>query len=196
MKGVRPLYQDEIDKVLNSFSGNYEMRDRNLFVLGIKTGMRISELLSLTVKDVWQYDQPVDMLSLRKQVVKGKKEARAIPLNNDAKKAIRELKEWLSTQVVELTPETPLFISQKSQKGNEPISRMQAHRILNEAFRKAGLTGKLASHSMRKSFGTRIYTVTKDIMVTKELLGHANVNTTQKYIGVGMDKLRAAVDAI
>ena len=196
MKGVRPLYQDEIEKVLNSFSGNYEMRDRNLFVLGIKTGMRISELLSLTVKDVWQYDQPVDMLSLRKQVVKGKKEARAIPLNKDAKKAIRELKEWLSTQVVELTPDTPLFISQKSQKGNEPISRMQAHRILNEAFRKAGLTGKLASHSMRKSFGTRIYTATKDIMVTKELLGHANVNTTQKYIGVGMDALRAAVDAI
>ena len=196
MKGVRPLYQDEIEKVLNSFSGNYEMRDRNLFVLGIKTGMRISELLSLTVKDVWQYDQPVDMLSLRKQVVKGKQEARAIPLNKDAKKAIRELQEWLSTQVVELTPDTPLFISQKSQKGNEPISRMQAHRILNEAFRKAGLTGKLASHSMRKSFGTRIYTATKDIMVTKELLGHANVNTTQKYIGVGMDTLRAAVDAI
>lgn len=196
MKGVRPLYQNEIQKVLNSFEGKYETRDKNLFLLGIKTGMRISELLSLTLSDVWQYDQPVDMLSLRKQVVKGKKEARAIPLNKDAKNAIRELKEWLSTQVVELTPDTPLFISQKSQNGNEPISRMQAHRILNKAFRKAGLTGKLASHSMRKTFGTRVYQVTKDIMTTKELLGHANVNTTQKYIGVGMDTLRAAVDAI
>jgi site-specific recombinase XerD len=49
---------------------------------------------------------------------------------------------------------------------------------------------------MRKTFGTRVYQVTKDIMVAKELLGHQSVATTQKYIGVGMDALRAAVDAI
>jgi site-specific recombinase XerD len=193
MKGVRPLNQEEVKRVIQTFDDNkYAQRDKNLFILGLKTGMRISELLSLTVGDVWQYDQPVDMLSLRKQVVKGKKEARAIPLNKDAKNAIRELKEWLSTQVVDLTQDTPLFASQKG--GH--ITRMQAHRILNRAFKKAGLTGKLATHSMRKTFGTRVYSATKDIMTTKELLGHANVNTTQKYIGVGMDALKAAVDAI
>ena len=193
MKGVRPLSQSEVDKVIQTFSGNrHAVRDKNLFILGTKTGLRISELLSLTIADVWQYGQPVDVLSLRKQVVKGKKEARAIPLNKDAKNAIRELIEWLSTQVVELTSDMPLFVSQKGGR----ITRMQAHRILNKAFEKAGLTGKLASHSMRKTFGTRIYQVTKDIMTTKELLGHANVNTTQKYIGVGMDTLREAVEAI
>ncbi|HIE26862.1 TPA: hypothetical protein EYP66_06215 [Candidatus Poribacteria bacterium] len=154
--------------------------------------MRISELLSLNVGDVWEKGRPVDILNLRKQQVKGKKEARAIPLNQAAKDAIQELVEWLSQQG-EITSDTPLFPSQIS---GDRLSRFQAHRRLKQAYYDAGLTGKVTTHSLRKSFGTKIYAVTKDIMVTKELLGHANVNTTQKYIGVGMDALRAAVDAI
>ena len=192
MKGTRPLNEKEIQQISEAFTGRHEVRDRCMFILGIKTGMRISELLSLNVGDVWEKSRPVEILNLRKQHVKGKKEARAIPLNQDAKNAIRKLKEWLSTQVVDLTEDTPLFPSQKSDR----LTRFQAHRILKRAYDDASLTGKLATHSLRKTFGTRIYAATKDIMVTKELLGHANVNTTQKYIGVGMDALRAAVDAI
>jgi site-specific recombinase XerD len=124
--------------------------------------------------------------------VKVKDEVRIIPLNKTAQEAIRDLIAWISTRVEEVTLDTPLFISQKGQ----PISRMQVHRILNQAFEKALLIGNLAAHSMRKTFGARVYNVTKDIMTTKELLGHANVNTTQNYIGVGMEELRAAVEAI
>ena len=154
--------------------------------------MRISELLSLNIADVWEKDRPLDIINLHKQQVKGKKESRSIPLNVAAKEAIRELVEWLSQQG-EITDSTSLF---PSQVGGETITRMQAHRILKRAYEDAGLTGKLATHSMRKTFGTRVYQVTKDIMTTKELLGHANVNTTQRYIGVGMDTLREAVEAI
>jgi site-specific recombinase XerD len=193
MKGMRPLTEKEIQKVSQAFSGRYDIRNRCMFILGVKTGMRISEMLSLNVEDVFEKDRPVDVLSLRKQQVKGKKEARSIPLNDAAKDAIQELVSWLSWNMEELTEDTPLF---PSQVGGDRITRIQAHRILKRAYEKSGLTGKLATHSMRKSFGTRIYQATKDIMVTKELLGHANVNTTQKYIGVGMDALRAAVDAI
>ncbi|MBI4847897.1 MAG: tyrosine-type recombinase/integrase [Nitrospirae bacterium] len=191
MKGSRPLQEEEIQKVSQAFNGKYEVRDRCLFIIGIKTGMRISELLSLNVSDVWEKGRPVDILNLRKQQVKGKKEARAIPLNQAAKDAIQELVEWLSYHYG-ITKDTPLFPSQKGDR----ITRIQAHRILKRAYSAAGLTGKVTTHSLRKSFGTKVYTVTKDIMVAKELLGHKSVATTQKYIGVGMDALRAAVDAI
>lgn len=101
-------------------------------------------------------------------------------MNTAAKEAIQELVNWLSWNT-ELTKDTPLF---PSQIGDGRLSRFQAHRILKLIY-DAGLTGKVTTHSLRKSFGTKIYTVSKDIMVTRELLGHANVNTTQKYIGVG-----------
>jgi len=192
MKGSRPFTEEEIKRVSQSFNGKYEVRNRCMFILGVKTGMRVSELLSLNVGDVWEKGGPVDVLSLRKQQVKGKKEARAFPLNQTAKDAIRELVEWLSWNGG-ITPDMPLF---PSQIGGERITRIQAHRILSRAYDAAGLTGKVTTHSMRKTFGTRVYQVTKDIMVAKELLGHQSVATTQKYIGVGMDALRAAVDAI
>lgn len=192
MKGTRPLSEMEIGKISQAFNGKYEVRNRCMFILGIKTGMRISELLSLNVADVWEKGRPLDIINLQKQQVKGKKESRSIPLNTDAKNAIQELVNWLSSQG-EVVDSTSLF---PSQVGGNRISRVQAHRILKQTYEAAGLTGKLATHSMRKTFGTRIYQVTKDIMTTKELLGHANVNTTQRYIGVGMDTLQAAVDAI
>jgi site-specific recombinase XerD len=192
MKGSRPFTEEEIKRVSQSFNGKYEVRNRCMFILGVKTGMRVSELLSLNVGDVWEKGGPVDVLSLRKQQVKGKKEARAFPLNQTAKDAIRELVEWLSWNGG-INKDMPLF---PSQIGGERITRIQAHRILSRAYDAAGLTGKVTTHSMRKTFGTRVYQVTKDIMVAKELLGHQSVATTQKYIGVGMDALRAAVDAI
>ena len=66
MKGTRPLDNDEIRRVSAAFTGTYEARNRGLFMLGVSTGGRISELLSLTIGDVYQNDKPVsDLLSSR-----------------------------------------------------------------------------------------------------------------------------------
>ena len=54
MKGTRPLDNDEIRLVSACFSGTYEVRNRGLFMLGVSTGGRISELLSLEIGDVYQ----------------------------------------------------------------------------------------------------------------------------------------------
>ena len=59
MKGTRPLDNDEILRVSTCFTGTYEVRNRGLFMLGVSTGGRISELLSLTIGDVYQNQQPV-----------------------------------------------------------------------------------------------------------------------------------------
>ena len=59
MKGTRPLDNDEIRRVSTCFTGTYQVRNRGLFMLGVSTGGRISELLSLQIADVWQNDRAV-----------------------------------------------------------------------------------------------------------------------------------------
>jgi integrase len=74
VKGCRPLSDEEITQVNESFeraTGKYRVRDRCLFVLGHRTGYRASELLSLTVGDVWQHGRIVDHVTVHRRHMKG-----------------------------------------------------------------------------------------------------------------------------
>ena len=81
-------------------------------------------------------------------------------------------------------------------KANAPIKRQAMHKILNEAFVKAGLTGKLATHTLRKTFAQRLYQKCNDIYMVMELLGHKSVGTTQTYIGINYVSAQDALEAM
>ena len=92
MKGTRPLDNDEIRSVSTCFTGNpYEVRNRWLFMLGVSTGGRISELLSLTIGDVYQNGKAVSDQLFEKSIIKGGEVSRSVPVNADGRKAIDEL---------------------------------------------------------------------------------------------------------
>ena len=91
MKGTRPLDNDEIRRVSVAFTGTYEVRNRGLFMLGVSTGGRISELLSLQIGDVYQNGSAVTDLLFEKSVVKGGEVSRAVPVNRDGRHAIDDL---------------------------------------------------------------------------------------------------------
>ena len=76
------------------------------------------------------------------------------------------------------------------------MNRQTAHEMLKQAFTAAGLNGKLATHSLRKSFAQRVYEQSCDIYLVQELLGHRSVSTTQKYLGVNYATAREFVEAI
>ena len=76
------------------------------------------------------------------------------------------------------------------------MHRQTAHDILKKAFIAAGLNGKLATHSLRKSFAQRLYDKSRDIYLVPELLGHRNISTTQNYLGVNYADARAAFESI
>ena len=78
MKGTRPLDNDEIRSVSTCFTGTFATRNRGLFMLGVSTGGRISELLSLTIGDVWQNRAAVTDLLYDKAIVKGEEVSRAV----------------------------------------------------------------------------------------------------------------------
>ena len=193
MKGTRPLNNTEIEKVFSMFEGDFAIRNRSLFMIGVSTGGRISELLSLTIGDVWQNGSPVGDLLFDKSIVKGKELSRSVPLNVDGREAIHQLIWWMDAKGMLITSQCPLF---PSRQGDQALTRKGADDAINKAFTAAGLNGKLGTHSLRKSFAQRLYDETNDIFVVKEMLGHKHTDTTQRYLGVNYKSAREAVEAI
>jgi site-specific recombinase XerC len=136
MIGSRPLTSEEVASVLKTFSGTYASRDRALFIFGLKSSFRISEMLSLRVADVWKDCKVVGAVNVARKRMKGKVAARKVPLNLEAARAIQDWLDVLGTH----RPDAPLFESQRKGKA---IDRTQAYRILEGAYNAAGLTGKL-----------------------------------------------------
>ena len=191
MKGTRPLSNAEIRKVADCFSGTYATRNRGLFILGVSTGGRISELLALKVGEVWQNGKPVSDLLFDKTIVKGGEVSRAVPVNVNGREAIEGLIVFHVERYGNIDVERALF---PSRQGSGAMDRRMAHTVLKNAFEAAGLNGKLATHSMRKSFAQRLYEQTNDIFAVQEMLGHKNVATTQRYLGVNYASVRDAVE--
>lgn len=192
MKGTRPLDNNEITLVSACFDGTYAIRNRGLFMLGVSTGGRISELLSLRIGDVYQNNRPVSDLLYDKSIVKGGEVSRAVPVNTDGMRAISDLIAWHRERYRSTKPSRPLFPSRNG-KGKKALSRREAHTVLKTAFLMAGLNGHLATHSLRKSFAQRLYEQTGDVFVVQEMLGHRSISTTQKYLGVNYANVRDAI---
>lgn len=193
MKGTRPLNNDEIRRVSAAFTGTYEARNRGLFMIGVSTGGRISELLSLQIADVYQNGRPVTDLLYSKSIVKGGEVSRAVPVNRDGRQAIDDLISWHIDYYGMTENDRPLFPSRNGQ-GQKRMSRRTAHDVLKTAFEAAGLNGHLATHSLRKSFAQRLYDRTGDIFAVQEMLGHKAVATTQKYLGVNYANIKQAIE--
>ena len=133
MKGTRPLDNTEIRLVSACFDGTFEARNRGLFMLGVSTGGRISELLSLTVRDVYQNGKPVTDLLFDRSIVKGGEVSRAVPVNVDGRAAIENLIAWHQEQYKTIAPARPLFPS-RNKNGSVAMNRQTAHEMLKKAF--------------------------------------------------------------
>lgn len=192
MAGCRPLTPDEI-KALDApgvFAGRYARRDRALFTLGLYTGLRIRELLSLRVKDlVHPGGRFVDRILVERRNIKRKRQGRQIVFHPAAKRAVRE---WLKDLFAagHVGRNVHVFRSQKGRDAAMSVS--QAWRIVNRVFARAGLDGRLATHTMRKTFAKSIYDRALERLqagqhidpsrATMYALGHASVATTEKYL--------------
>lgn len=146
------------------------LRDYFLFVLGINTGLRVSDLLSLRVKDV-----------------RGTSHIR-IAEKKTGKIKRGFINQYLSEEIETFTrgmnDEDHLFMSQKGD--NQPISRVQAYRILRDAARAIGLE-EVGTHTLRKTFGYWHYQQYRDVALLQELFNHSSPSVTLRYIGINQD---------
>jgi len=190
--GCRPLSEDEIPQLLDACQGRYRSRDVALILTGMHTGFRISELLSLRVKDVWNGTEVAKEVRVDKGFMKGKKKSRTMPLHEKVREAIHSLLQssrmWHSA-----FQDWPLFHSQGCQK---PLSTRQAFEVVVAAATNAGLeVQRVGSHSLRKTFARRMWVspiVNRDPAKMARLLGHDNWGNTLRYLEF-TDELDAAV---
>ena len=193
MKGARPLTDSEVLQVSNSFRGRYALRDRALFVLGTKTGLRISELLSLTIGDVLQHGRIVNRVSVQRKHIKRKLEGRTMLLHPDAKEALALWVAQLSGRV-EVRRDTPVFLSRK---GQQPIGRRHAWTILMGNYAENRLEGTLGTHAMRKTFANKVHVLLgRDLVKTQRALGHKNVSSTVSYLSFLQEEIDEAILAL
>lgn len=194
MIGCRPLTHAEVAAVERNFHGRFAARDRALFIFGCTTGFRISEILSLKVAQITGTDSVRERVRVARSKMKGGRRGRAAVLPARAKKAL-EL--WLAKKSTfgGLNDNPYVFASRIS---NEPISRIQAWRILRDAYAAAGLDlggGEVATHSMRKTFADRVYAQLGDIFRLQVALGHASPSSTVSYLSYKESDIDDAVMA-
>ena len=187
MIGCRPLSAVEVDKVILAFTGDHKIRNELLFYLGITTGFRIQEILSITVGDVWKQGKIPPKVEVARKHMKGKKKSRSAFLLAPIKKLVKKRLDEIG-----YSPETFLFLA--AQGENKAIDRRRAWEIIDEAKTHANIHGKLGTHCMRKTFARIMYReVGYDLNALMELLDHRDLKTTQAYISFEEDKMEKAV---
>ncbi|MEW6201420.1 MAG: site-specific tyrosine recombinase XerD [bacterium] len=177
------LSQDEIVKIIETEKGKTPMSVRNRAILELlyATGMRVSELTELRVGD-YQADA-----GFVRCFGKGKK-MRIVPVGAEAA-------QWLNRYIVEVRPRTQnyelrtpkyMFLSNRCGK----ISRQSCWNLIRRRAVKAGVAKKVSPHTFRHSFATHLLEGGADLRAVQEMLGHADIATTQTYTHVSMGKIK------
>lgn len=178
MEFVQPIRDLKQIETIKKLLKQQNLRDYCLFVLGINSGLRISDLLKLSISDVIENNKVKDRIRLREKKTNKFKD---FPQSNKTKQAI---KEYLKTR--NYTENEPLFISRKN---NGFLLRCQAYKIINNVAKSVGIKEKIGTHTLRKTFGYHAYNNGYDITLIQKLFNHSSPSVTLRYIGITQDKL-------
>jgi integrase len=182
--GCRPLTADEETRFLAALGQGVDpVRDTALGMISLRLGLRLTEILRIEIGHCWQGGKVSDYLTVPRRSVKGRTAGRFLPLRPDVSKAIGDLVEELARRSPVLaTPHSYLFA------GRFPASRLSrcaGWKIYKRAFRAAGISGgggTLASHVGRKTLASKVWKKTRDILLLRDVLGHSEARTSERYV--------------
>lgn len=169
MNTVQPIRDKEIISRFKVELLKNGYRDYMLFVIGINTGLRISDILKLKVSDV---KDKTHIIITEQKTDKNKR----FLINSMLRKDIDQYIEGMSNDMY-------LF---SSRKGDNPITRVQAYRILNDVANRLGIE-EVGTHTLRKTFGYWHYKQHKDVAILQDIFNHSAPSVTLRYIGVNDD---------
>lgn len=182
MKFVQPIREPEKIEEMKSELKKNGTRDYLLFSLGINSGLRVSDIIKLQIKDLLNADKTIKthITIIEEKTNKVKRFKINAVLGEEIRQYIKNM-----------LPDEYIF---KSRKGiNKPISRVQAYRILSETATKIGLE-EIGTHTLRKTFGYHFYQKTKDVALLQQLFNHSSPSITLRYIGINQDIIDNAYD--
>ncbi len=193
--GLSELEEERLRAVLQDLP----RRDAALILCGLHFGLRIHELLSLGVGQVWDGIAVQAQFAIARRRLKGGAgprrravRSRVLPIHPIAAEAIHAYLDERG-RLGPIAPDAPLFLSRERGRALSPC---QAGRIVVGAIERAGLAGRgvWGTHSLRKAFARRIYEHSgHDLDLTRAALGHRYVATTQSYLGTSEEAAAQAI---
>lgn len=174
------LKDEELDKIFSVCNSNNPTEERDTLIIELlyATGVRVSELVNIKIKDINREEKLIKVLG------KGNKE-RMVIYNNHTKKALDTyLKDGYN------------YFNKKSSeylilnKNGNKLSERYIREIINKKVSQASLDIKISPHTLRHTFATDILENGADLMTVKELLGHESLNTTSIYTHVTNEQIR------
>jgi integrase/recombinase XerD len=177
------LSNKEIDAIFKLLES---ARDRLIFGLGIYTGMRVSEIISLTQDQVFTADGGVKYVMTVKRLKKKNTEYSDIPVHPRLRQLLKEYQREVKENVW-------LFPSSESVSGR--LSRTRAHLILAEAFDTLKLDGA-STHSMRRSCLTYMSRAGVPLRTIQSISGHSNLGQLQEYLQVDPEDKHRAINVL
>jgi integrase/recombinase XerD len=176
------LTVDEVGRVLGAVSLDETLvfRDRAMLELAYGAGLRVSEWIDLGVQDLMLEDGVIRVFG------KGSKE-RLVPIGRSAIGSVGMYLRELRPRLERGEGKGRLFLNARG----KPLSRMGAWKILRKYVQLAGIEKHVSPHTLRHSFATHLLEGGADLRAVQEMLGHADISTTQIYTHVDREYLRS-----
>jgi integrase/recombinase XerD len=175
------LSRDEVTRLLEQPSGTEPsaLRDRALLELMYACGLRASEATGLELQDI---DVEAGILRARG---KGSKE-RIVPFGSTASRALVSYLQRGRPKLIGVRHESALFVNQRGLG----LTRQGLYKIVQRHAKGAGLAHKMSPHTLRHTFATHLLAGGCDLRSVQEMLGHADIATTQLYTHLSTERLR------
>ena len=175
------LSREDVERILDApeIGDRLYWRDKALLEFAYASGVRVSELASLKVRDV---DLAEGMATV---FGKGSKE-RMVPIGRSAQRALDIYIRETRPALIRKQGQGVVFVNAQGR----PLSRMGIWKILRKHVKRAGVTKRVTPHTLRHCFATHLLEGGADLAAVQEMLGHADISTTQIYTHVDREYLR------
>jgi len=190
MNFVEPIRdRKQIARIKNLLRGQRRYRDLLLFVVGINTALRVSDLLKLRIGDFIDEDGQVKPRFWIKEEKRGKRHE--VTINQSIIEALEEYR--AAYPEVEVNPNHFVFFNTRTNVYTQPISRKQAWKFIDAICHEAGLRGNFGTHSLRKTWGYHARMSGVDLALIMHKLNHSDLSYTKRYLGITDEELEEVV---
>ena len=181
-KKLPPLTSAQADSLLQGTWGRTQERDRSMLEFLLHTGLKITELVNLTIGDVYSAARVKKSLSIS---TTRRKWERRIPLDRQAREAIAVILDFNRRQGFLLAPEEPFLVSRQRNTKDQSyrITPRQVQRIVKALCEDADIKQKTTPQTFRHTYATSLLEDGADLATVQRLLGHRSIKTTRDIYG-------------
>lgn len=178
---VEPIKDvNDIDRLKKWFK-EYDIRYYTIFMIGLYSGLRISDILGLNEDDVKEK-------SFIEVVEQKTGKTKKFPLNEELQETIKKYLDWKEENGIWGADKKALFIGKQYGR----LDRSQVYRIINRAIANLGIEGNFGTHTMRKTFGYHHYKQNHDVALLQKIFNHSSPSITLRYIGIEQEEINAS----